>query len=191
MKHIVTLKCPHCHSTNVIKNGIKTDGKQNYYCKHGCRKQFQSDYQYRGAEPWIKPLVKRALVCNVGVRDCAHIFGISKEYVLDSIGRLSCQQGEWQPPSAYYLSVQLDEFWTFIGEKGRKKWLIYAYSLDKREIIAHEWGGRDAQTGKHLLHKLKKLSVGTYYTDDWPSFAKVLPSERHVVGKENTTISMV
>jgi len=31
------------------------------------------------------------------------------------------------------------------------------------------------------------LSDCTFYTDDWKAFRKVLPKERHVVGKKHTT----
>jgi len=33
---------------------------------------------------------------------------------------------------------------------------------------------------------VKHLTACTFYTDKWEAFAKVLPPERHVVGKEHT-----
>ena len=47
-------------------------------------------------------------------------------------------------------------------------------------------GGRDAATFRRLYDKLKHLKNCIFYTDDWDAFAKVLPPERHIIGKSGT-----
>ena len=47
-------------------------------------------------------------------------------------------------------------------------------------------GNRDSKTFKRLYDKVKHLTECIFYTDDWDAFAKVLPPERHVVGKKHT-----
>lgn len=47
-------------------------------------------------------------------------------------------------------------------------------------------GGRDAATFRRLYEKVKHLTDCIFYTDDWDAFAKVLPKERHVIGKSGT-----
>jgi len=47
-------------------------------------------------------------------------------------------------------------------------------------------GGRDAATFRRLYDKVKHLTDCIFYTDDWDAFAKVLPKERHVIGKSGT-----
>ena len=47
-------------------------------------------------------------------------------------------------------------------------------------------GGRDAATFKRLYDKLKHLKECIFYTDDWGAFSKVLPPERHIIGKAHT-----
>jgi insertion element IS1 protein InsB len=47
-------------------------------------------------------------------------------------------------------------------------------------------GGRDAATFRRLYTKVKHLTDCTFYTDDWDAFTKVLPPERHIIGKEHT-----
>jgi IS1 family transposase len=37
-----------------------------------------------------------------------------------------------------------------------------------------------------LYDKVKHLKPCVFYTDDWDAFAKVLPRERHIVGKAGT-----
>ena len=47
-------------------------------------------------------------------------------------------------------------------------------------------GGRDTATFQRLYNKVKHLTNCTFYTDNWDAFVKVLPPERHVIGKANT-----
>jgi IS1 family transposase len=37
----------------------------------------------------------------------------------------------------------VDEFWTYVGNKGKKYWLIYAYERQSGEMVAYVWGKRD------------------------------------------------
>ena len=37
-----------------------------------------------------------------------------------------------------------------------------------------------------MYDKVKHLTDCTFYTDEWESFIKVLPKERHVIGKQHT-----
>ena len=48
-------------------------------------------------------------------------------------------------------------------------------------------GGRDAATFQRLYDKVRHLENCIFYTDDWDAFAKVIPADRHVVGKAHTT----
>ena len=48
-----------------------------------------------------------------------------------------------QPKQSDYESIEVDEFWTFVGNKNNKQWLIYTYHRETGEIIAYVWGKRD------------------------------------------------
>jgi len=52
--------------------------------------------------------------------------------------------------------------------------------------VAWVLGGRDTATFKRLYEKVKHLENCTFYTDNWDAFAKVLPPERHIIGKSGT-----
>ena len=47
-------------------------------------------------------------------------------------------------------------------------------------------GHRDTATFQRLYDKVKHLKDCVFYTDDWDAFAKVLPPERHIIGKAHT-----
>ena len=92
------------------------------------------------------------------------------------------------PQRTHYPTLQIDEFWTFVGKKRNKVWLIYAYDQAGGEIVAYEWGKRDLATVMQLKQRLKALGV-TYdriATDNWAAFLKAFQDEGHQVGKQYT-----
>jgi len=70
--------------------------------------------------------------------------------------------------------------------KKKKKWILKALDRRTRRTIAWVVGSRNATTVKRLYEKIKHCKNATFFTDDWDSFAKVLPKERHVIGKAHT-----
>jgi IS1 family transposase len=52
--------------------------------------------------------------------------------------------------------------------------------------VAWVLDGRDTATFRRLYDKVRHLTNCTFYTDNGEAFAKVLPSERHVIGKAHT-----
>ena len=47
-------------------------------------------------------------------------------------------------------------------------------------------GGRDTATFRRLYDKINHLKNCVFYTDNWEAFSKVLPPERHIIGKAHT-----
>jgi len=74
----------------------------------------------------------------------------------------------------------------FYRFKKNKKWIIKAVDRATGRTVAWVLGRRDAATFKRLYDKVKHMTDCTFYTDDWDAFAKVLPKDRHIVGKSHT-----
>ena len=74
----------------------------------------------------------------------------------------------------------------FYSVKKNKRWIIKAVDRGSRRTIAWVIGNRDVATFRRLYDKVKHLTNCTFYTDDWDAFAKVLPKERHIIGKRHT-----
>ncbi len=51
--------------------------------------------------------------------------------------------------------------------------------------MAWVFGGRDVATFRRLYDKVKHLDC-KFYTDNWYAFAKVIPKNRHIIGKSHT-----
>jgi insertion element IS1 protein InsB len=52
--------------------------------------------------------------------------------------------------------------------------------------VAWVLGNRDSATFRRLYDKVKHLKKCIFYTDDWSAFSKILPPDRHIVGKAHT-----
>lgn len=181
----IQVNCPHCQSAKVVKNGKKANGTQNYKCKV-CGKQFQSEYQYRGCDTKVKRLIIRMLLRNSGIRDICIVLQVS-DYLVSKCLLEAAAKCTRNPQKSEYKSVQIDEFWSYVGKKKKgKRWIIYAYCPETKEILGYVIGKRDIKTVKKLYKKIKKLKIAAYYTDNWKAFATVLKKENHIIGKQGT-----
>ncbi len=96
------------------------------------------------------------------------------------------------PLKKHYAKLEIDEFWTFVGSKANKKWLIYAYDRESKEIVAYVIGNRSKKTAEKLHKRLRELGI-TYdriATDNWEAFITVfdknLINAEHDIGKQYT-----
>ena len=179
------LNCPHCTSESTTKNGKKACKKQNYICKC-CRKQFIADHERQKNRLLdVKDKVKLMLVRNCGIRDIAVILAISIKSVL----KILCSSTyDMRPKKPHYENLEVDEFWTYVGSKSKKVWLIYAYCRQSGEIVFWTWGKRNIKTVNKLKKRLKAFDI-TYdkiWSDNWSSFIASFSEANHLVGKEYT-----
>ena len=92
-----------------------------------------------------------------GIRDICSITGYSRGKVQAALKRSPHQTS---PQRTHYPTLQIDEFWTFVGKKRNKVWLIYAYDQAGGEIVAYEWG--QAGFGDGYAAKTAIKSIGRY-----------------------------
>ncbi len=181
------VQCPHCESSNVVKNGIKNTGKQNFLCK-SCRKQFQSVYQNRGSNPRIRKQIKRSLINGSGIRDCSVVFEVCQKCVLNVL--INCAESIkiGSPKKRHYHSIQIDEMYSFVQKKDKKVWIFYAYAPETKEILAFTMGKRNIRQVEYLMIKLKVLGIriDNWCTDSFKGFITVLRAKNHLIGKEYT-----
>ena len=117
--------------------------------------------------------------------DIAEIEGISIKKVLSVLTK---SKKNITPKQNHYDSLEVHEFWTYVGKKARKLWLIYAYHRETGEIVAWAWGKRNYIKAKKLRQKIESfgISFDRIYTDDWNSFTKAFSKDVHVIGKRDT-----
>jgi hypothetical protein len=79
---------------------------------------------YRGRLSWVVEMVKIILVRGIGIRDISVVLKISITKVLKV---LKSTRYQIKPKQSHYDCLETDEFWTHVGKKKNKVWLIYAY----------------------------------------------------------------
>jgi transposase-like protein len=157
MSITIQITCHHCHSESISRNGKKNNGTQNYICKN-CGKQFIANHERKniGTMPWIAEKVRLMMVRGSGVRDISVVLDITVGKVLSV---LVSSHYTLKPKKEQYKSLEIDEFWTYVGSKSRKYWLIYAYDREGGEVVAYVFGKRDAKTARKLRDKIHAMGI--------------------------------
>jgi hypothetical protein len=96
------------------------------------------------------------LVRGIGIRDISAVLRISITKVLKA---LKSAHYSIKPKFSHYDCLETDGFWTYVGKKKNKAWLIYAYHRGCGKIAAYVWGKRDIKTAQKLRKRLKRLGI--------------------------------
>jgi insertion element IS1 protein InsB len=190
MSHIPRfLRCPNCGFDDIMKNGTTRRGKQNYKCRD-CGRQFVENPQWKRREPDSRAMIDRLLLEKIPLAGLARVLQLSQswlqQYVNDCYDRVARQIQVTAKPKAA-LSVQMDELWSFVDDKGNKQWVWLALDVKTREIVGCHIGDRSADSALSLWRSMPGVyrQCAVIYSDHWEAYKAVLPSKRHrVVGKE-------
>ena len=88
MGHKINVKCIHCQSEKVVKNGLSSNSTQRWRCK-SCKKSFQLHYSYNAHKPGIKKQIIEQTMNNSGVRDISRNLQIAKGTVISTLKKKS------------------------------------------------------------------------------------------------------
>ena len=83
----ISVRCPYCHSDDVIKGGKTDTGKQRYRCHNAAcpHRSFLCDPAYKGRLPEIKQQVIDMSRNGSGIRDTARVLQISPTTVINEL----------------------------------------------------------------------------------------------------------
>jgi insertion element IS1 protein InsB len=84
------------------------------------------------------------------------------------------------------VDSEVDEFWSYVQNKGNQRWTWYAIDRNSGIILAWHNGKRTDNDFLVLWLMLSQFPVKNYYTDDWGAYSRHIPAHMHKVGKENT-----
>jgi insertion element IS1 protein InsB len=99
-----------------------------------------------------------------------------------------------QPNPRQQLTVQMDELWSFVDDKGKEQWVWLALDIATREIVGCHIADRSGESAKALWRSLPAVyrQCAVCYSDFWVSYPVALPSKRHLaVGKETGLTSYI
>jgi IS1 family transposase/transposase-like protein len=199
----IEIICPHCGSENIIRNGKDGQNKQRFLCKNKmCSHQtFLLDYSDIGRQPHIKDLILAMAINGSGIRDTARVLKISKNTVistlknaeglikninLELLEKNSKNEIEIDIVPVNQVDVELDEMWSFVGDKSNQRWLWLAIDHNTGATIAFVFGRRKDDVFLKLKELLEPFNIGKYYTDNWGAYDRILDKKSHEIGKKNT-----
>src|SRR5512144_992008 len=84
---LIPVKCPAYESTDVVRYGKQTNGKQRYRCNNDLceRKIFLLHYDQKARRPGIKKKILDMAVNGSGIRDTARVLGLSPVTVINEL----------------------------------------------------------------------------------------------------------
>lgn len=167
--------CPKCNSVS-IKNGFQNN-KQRYKCKV-CNNRFQLEYSYQACKKGTNDLIKSLLKESCGVRGISRVIKISTKTVLSRILKISKQIA-----IPYFNKLgckfEIDEMWSFIGNKNNVTWITYVLERETRSIIDFFVGRKTIENIKPLINKILLLKPKQIYTDRLNIYPSMIPKTIH------------
>ncbi len=91
------------------------------------------------------------------------------------------------PQDPTTTALELDELWSFVLKKTRKRWIWIALSRHPRQVVAYFIGDRSAASCRKLWERIPELyRQGHCSTDFWEAYRNIIPAEQHTpCGKES------
>ena len=130
-----------------------------------------------------KRQVLRAALERVSLRGIERIFGVCRQTVAEWI-----RDQVWQLPVLadtlidYEVGdvLEIDEMWSFVGNKGQKRWIWLALCRRTRQIIAFYIGKRDEAAAQQLWQRIEyPYTLCPMYTDLYRTYDGALPEHLH------------
>jgi insertion element IS1 protein InsB len=163
IEEMIAHRCEKCASTDIHRNGRdKRDGRQKYYCKgcwhHGRLRDLQTplsadEVRAQAPKEYRLTEVYKAALERCSLRGLGRIFGIGRDTVMhlfkQAISKLKKLKDMVSPAQPGEV-VEVDEMWSFVGNKGEVCWIWTAICRRTREIIAFAIGDRSSKTARTL-----------------------------------------
>ena len=91
------------------------------------------------------------------------------------------------PDDAETTVLELDELWSFVLKKARKRWIWIALCRATCQVVAYVIGDRSAATCRQLWERIPEDYKRSHcYSDFWEAYQLVIPSEQHTAaGKDS------
>ncbi|MDC9624088.1 IS1 family transposase [Xenorhabdus sp. XENO-7] len=183
----VDVHCRYCHTSEDVKGHGKGNGGYPRYRCYACRKVFQLEYTYQACKPGVKEQIVDMAMNNGGIRDTARALKVATSTVMKIPKKLNPRNVTTLPleGSDIQLICELDEQWSFVGNKKNQRWLWYAWEPRMKRIVAHVFGDRSRNTLNKLRALLSPFKIRFYCTDDYAVY-DCLPEADHLTGKTFT-----
>ena len=177
------MKYPRCNSQYIVKNGHTHNGKQSFKCRD-CARQFVVSPRHQPISEETRKLIDQLLLERISLAGICRTTGVSQRwlqyYVNKKLGAVK-RQVEVKSKKRGKLTIQCDEMWSFVGNKGNKQWIWLAIDVLSKEIVGVYIGKRDENGARGLWNSMPAVyrQCAVSYTDFWSAYGIVFPKKRH------------
>jgi IS1 family transposase len=137
-----------------------------------------------------RKLIDKLLLEKISLAGIVRATGVSPRwlqyYVNKKLGAVK-REVEVKSKKKGKLTIQCDEMWSFVGNKGNKQWIWLAIDVLTKEIVGVYIGLIDKDGAQGLWNSLPAVyrQCAVSYTDFWSAYGIVFPKKRHrAVGKD-------
>jgi insertion element IS1 protein InsB len=117
---------------------------------------------------------------------CATLCGVSAQAVLNWIRAFTQEHYEKPAPEGKAAVLELEEMWHYLKKKRHKLWRWNALDAGTGRLLDWACGRRDKATLMKMIGRLAQWDVTIYHTDQWGTYAAVLPQDKLVQSKTGT-----
>ena len=110
---------------------------------------------------------------------------VQPEQVEVEIFKVEEKEGKEEPESGIESS-ELDEMWSFVGDKKNPRWLWHGIDRSTGKVLAYVFGRRKDEVFLKLKELLEPFGIKRYCTDGWGAYERNLPDSQHEVSKRKT-----
>jgi insertion element IS1 protein InsB len=82
--------------------------------------------------------------------------------------------------------AEVDEMWSFVGQKNEPRWLWHAMDHRSGKVLAYVFGRRKDEVCLKLKALLEPFGIMRYYIDYWGAYTRHLNAHEHQPGKRHT-----
>ncbi|MEM6251325.1 MAG: IS1 family transposase [Cyanobacteria bacterium P01_D01_bin.156] len=147
--------CPRCHSESVSFKGHTRHGKRNHKCRD-CGRQFVVHPQWSPLSQENRDLIDRLLLERLSFAGIARVMqrseGCIQRYVNQKAKTVPTQVEVTNKPKKP-LTLQMDELWSFVDDKGNEQWVWLALDVDTREIVGVYIGDRSGESAQAVWNR--------------------------------------
>jgi insertion element IS1 protein InsB len=111
---------------------------------------------------------------------------VSVQAVRTWIRTLAKAHEETPEPTGNTIVLELDELWYDLKQTRQTRWIWNALDRDPGQLLDWACGRRDKVTLKQLVDRLAPGDVKLYGTDQWVTYASVIPQDTRVQSHATT-----
>lgn len=169
--------CSYCNKS-LIKHGISSSGKQRYKCK-SCRRTQVGFYTYQAYIPTTNQQIIVLTKEGLGIRGTARVLRISATTLIKRI--LIIAKSASLPIIPKGKTYEVDEVRTYVKNKNRSVWIVYALERDTKRVVSFNVGSRTNKTLQTVIKTLELSEAKRIYTDKLQNYQYLINKSIHCI----------